>query len=143
MLLLGSCGMAMSLFVLGLGCTLLKLSGDNKDEWVIALCVVAVCATVSFFSIGLGPITWVYSSEIFPLRLRAQGSSLAISMNRLMSGIVSMTFLSVSEAITFGGMFFVLGGVMVCATLFFYFFLPETKGKSLEEIEALFEDQAH
>ncbi|KAG5134398.1 hypothetical protein JHK82_025586 [Glycine max] len=143
MLLLGSCGMAISLFVLGLGCTLLKLSGDNKDEWVIALCVVAVCATVSFFSIGLGPITWVYSSEIFPLRLRAQGSSLAISMNRLMSGIVSMTFLSVSEAITFGGMFFVLGGVMVCATLFFYFFLPETKGKSLEEIEALFEDQAH
>ena len=118
MLLLGSCGMAISLFVLGLGCTLLKLSGDNKDEWVIALCVVAVCATVSFFSIGLGPITWVYSSEIFPLRLRAQGSSLAISMNRLMSGIVSMTFLSVSEAITFGGMFFVLGGVMVCATLF-------------------------
>ncbi|KAG5013451.1 hypothetical protein JHK86_025712 [Glycine max] len=143
MLLLGSCGMAISLFVLGLGCTLLKLSGDNKDEWVIALCVVAVCATVSFFSIGLGPITWVYSSEIFPLRLRAQGSSLAISINRLMSGIVSMTFLSVSEAITFGGMFFVLGGVMVCATLFFYFFLPETKGKSLEEIEALFEDQAH
>lgn len=143
MLLLGSCGMAISLFVLGLGCTLLKLSGDNKDEWVIALCVVAVCATVSFFSIGLGPTTWVYSSEIFPLRLRAQGSSLAISVNRLMSGIVSMTFLSVSEAITFGGMFFVLGGVMVCATLFFYFFLPETKGKSLEEIEALFEDQAH
>ena len=143
MLLLGSCGMAISLFVLGLGCTLLKLSGDNKDEWVIALCVVAVCATVSFFSIGLGPTTWVYSSEIFPLRLRAQGSSLAISVNRLMSGIVSMTFLSVSEAITFGGMFFVLCGVMVCATLFFYFFLPETKGKSLEEIEALFEDQAH
>ena len=71
MLLLGSCGMAISLFVLGLGCTLLKLSGDNKDEWVIALCVVAVCATVSFFSIGLGPTTWVYSSEIFPLRLRA------------------------------------------------------------------------
>ncbi|TKY44640.1 Polyol transporter 5 [Spatholobus suberectus] len=139
MLLLGSCGMAISLFVLGLGCTLLKFS-ETKHEWVIALCVVAVCAAVSFFSIGLGPTTWVYSSEIFPLRLRAQGSSLAISVNRLVSGIVSMTFLSVSEAITFGGMFFVLGGVMVCATLFFYYFLPETKGKSLEEIEALFED---
>ncbi|KAG5060668.1 hypothetical protein JHK87_001697 [Glycine soja] len=48
----------------------------------------------------------------------AQGSNLAIFVNRLMSGIVSMTFLSVLEAITFGGMLFVLGGVMVCATLF-------------------------
>lgn len=143
MLLLGSCGMAMSLFVLGLGCTLLKFSDYSNDGLVIALCVVALCATVSFFSIGLGPTTWVYSSEIFPLRLRAQGTSLAISVNRLVSGIVSMTFLSVSEAITFGGMFFVLSGVMVCATIFFYCFLPETKGKSLEEIESLFEDQEH
>ncbi|WVZ15317.1 hypothetical protein V8G54_012883 [Vigna mungo] len=141
MLMLGSCGMAMSLFLLGFGCTFLKVYGDTHDGLVIALCVVAVCATVSFFSIGLGPTTWVYSSEIFPLRLRAQGSSLAISVNRVVSGIVSMTFLSVSEAITFGGMFFVLGGVMVCATFFFYYFLPETKGKNLEEIEALFEDQ--
>jgi len=62
-------------------------------------------------------------------------------VNRLISGVVSMSFLSISEEITFGGMFFVLAGVMVLATLFFYYFLPETKGKSLEEIEALFEDE--
>ncbi|XP_061348386.1 probable polyol transporter 6 [Gastrolobium bilobum] len=142
MLLFGSCGMVVSLFMLGLGCTLLQFS-DDKPGWTIALCVVAVCATVSFFSIGLGPITWVYSSEIFPMRLRAQGSSLAISVNRLVSGLVSMTFLSVSEAITFGVVFFVLSGVMVVGTVFFYYFLPETKGKSLEEIEALFEDEVH
>jgi hypothetical protein len=54
-----------------------------------------------------------------------------------------MSFLSISEEITFGGMFFVLAGVMVLATLFFYYFLPETKGKSLEEIEALFDDELH
>jgi len=118
MLLLGSCSMAISLFVLGLGCTLLKLCGDNKDQWVIALWVVAVYVAVSCFCIGRGLTTWVYSSKIFPLRLMAQGSNLAIFVNRLISGIVSMTFLSVLEAITFGGMLFVLGGVMVCATLF-------------------------
>lgn len=140
MLLLGSSGMAVSLFGLGMGCTLLHNS-DEKPMWAIALCVVAVCAAVSFFSIGLGPTTWVYSSEIFPMRLRAQGTSLAISVNRLISGVVSMSFLSISEEITFGGMFFVLAGVMVLATLFFYYFLPETKGKSLEEIEALFEEE--
>ena len=114
---------------------------NGSPGWAIALCVVAVCAAVSFFSIGLGPITWVYSSEIFPLRLRAQGSSLAISVNRLVSGLVAMTFLSISREISFGGMFFALAGIMVVGTIFFYYYLPETKGKSLEEIEALFEDE--
>lgn len=142
LLLLGSAGMAVSLAGLGLGSKFLEYS-NSKPGWAIALCVVAVCATVSFFSIGLGPITWVYSSEIFPSRLRAQGSSLAISVNRLVSGLVAMTFLSISREITFGGMFFALAGVMVVGTLFFYYYLPETKGKSLEEIGALFEDESH
>ncbi|KAI4350858.1 hypothetical protein L6164_005265 [Bauhinia variegata] len=139
LLLLGSSGMAISLTGLGLGSMFLERS-SRKPAWAIALCIVAVCADVSFFSIGLGPITWVYSSEIFPMRLRAQGSSLAISVNRLVSGVVSMTFLTISEKITFGGMFFVLAGIMGVATVFFYVFMPETKGKSLEEMESLFED---
>lgn len=140
LLLLGTVGMAVSLAGLGLGSKYLEHS-VHKPIWATALCVVAVCADVSFFSIGLGPITWVYSSEIFPIRLRAQGASIAISVNRLVSGGVSMTFLSISRKISFGGMFFVLCGIMVLATIFFYFFLPETKGKSLEEISAIFENK--
>ncbi|CAI9766602.1 unnamed protein product [Fraxinus pennsylvanica] len=140
LLLLGSIGMTISLAGLGLGSKFLE-HATHKPIWAIALCVIAVCADVSFFSIGLGPITWVYSSEIFPTRLRAQGTSLAVSVNRLVSGVVSMTFLSMSRKISFGGMFFVLAGIMVLATIFFYLFLPETKGKSLEEIGALFEDK--
>ncbi|KAH0655572.1 hypothetical protein KY285_030454 [Solanum tuberosum] len=140
MLLLGTIGMAVSLAGLGLGSMYLH-NVDYKPPWAIALCVVAVCADVSFFSIGLGPITWVYSSEIFPIRLRAQGTSLAVSVNRLVSGAVAMTFLTISNKITFAGTFFLLCGVMVVATIFFYFFLPETKGKSLEEIMAIFEDK--
>ncbi|OWM89901.1 hypothetical protein CDL15_Pgr012538 [Punica granatum] len=141
LLMLGSAGMAISLTGLGMGSKFLGSSSSGKPLWAIALCVVAVCADVSFFSIGLGPITWVYSSEIFPTRLRAQGTSLAISVNRLVSGAVAMSFLSISREITFGGMFILLGGIMALATFFFYFFLPETKGKSLEEIEALFDDR--
>ncbi|KAL6974406.1 hypothetical protein U1Q18_028588 [Sarracenia purpurea var. burkii] len=141
LLLLGSTGMAVSLTGLGLGSKFLERSA-HKPAWAIALCVVAVCADVSFFSIGLGPITWVYSSEIFPMRLRAQGTSLAVSVNRLVSGAVAMSFLSVSQKISFGGMFFVLAAIMVVATIFFYLFLPETKGKSLEEMGAIFEDKS-
>lgn len=140
LLLLGSIGMAISLAGLGLGSKFLEHM-DHKSTWAIALCVMTVCADVSFFSIGLGPITWVYSSEIFPMRLRAQGTSLAVSVNRLVSGTVSMTFLSVSKKISFGGTFFVLAGIMVLGTIFFYFLLPETRGKSLEEIGELFEDK--
>ncbi|KAK7358326.1 hypothetical protein VNO77_00253 [Canavalia gladiata] len=142
LLLLGSFGMAVSLIGLGLGSKILEES-TRKPPWAVVLSIVAVCADVSFFSIGLGPITWVYSSEIFPMRLRAQGSSLAISVNRLVSGVVSMTFLTISEKITFGGMFFVLAGIMVVATTFFYVFMPETKGKTLEEMETLFEDNSN
>ncbi|KAK0572591.1 hypothetical protein LWI29_033869 [Acer saccharum] len=142
LLLLGSSGMAVSLALLGFGSKYLEQSNSNPT-WAIVLCVVAVCADVSFFSIGLGPVTWVYSSEIFPTKYRAQGSSLAISVNRLVSGIVSMTFLSISNTISFGGMFFAFAGIMALGTLFFYLFLPETKGKSLEEIGVLFEDKVH
>ncbi|KAK9947693.1 hypothetical protein M0R45_003306 [Rubus argutus] len=140
LLLLGSAGMVASLFGLGLGSKFLEHS-TKKPMWAIVLCVVAVCADVSFFSIGLGPITWVYSSEIFPMRLRAQASSLAISVNRLVSGVVSMTFLSISHRITFGGIFFVFAGIMLVGTVFFYLFLPETKGRTLEEMETIFKDK--
>lgn len=140
LLLLGSIGMAISLAGLGLGSKYLE-NRVHKPNWAIAMCVVTVCTDVSFFSIGLGPITWVYSSEIFPSRLRAQGSAIAVSVNRLVSGIVSMTFLTISHRISFGGMFFVLAGIMVVGSIFFYFSLPETRGKTLEEIGELFEDK--
>lgn len=140
LLLLGSAGMVIALSTLGLGSMFFEHTA-HKPTWAIVICVIAVCADVSFFSIGLGPITWVYSSEVFPMRLRAQGTSLAVSVNRLVSGVVSMTFLSVTKKITFGGVFFILAGIMVLGTVFFFFFMPETKGRSLEEIGKLFEDK--
>ncbi|KAL1563401.1 polyol transporter 5-like [Salvia divinorum] len=140
LLLLGAMGQALALCGLGLGAKFLEHM-VQKPRWAIVVCVIAVCADVSFFSIGLGPITWVYSSEIFPTRFRALGSSLAVSVNRLVSGVVSMSFLSVSEKISFGGTFMVLSGIMVLASIFFYFMLPETRGKTLEEIGDLFQFQ--
>ncbi|MCL7028258.1 hypothetical protein MKW94_021206 [Papaver nudicaule] len=140
LLLLGTIGMTISLAGLGVGSKYLA-SATTKPIWAIALCVVAVCADVSFFSIGLGPVTWVYSSEIFPNRLRAQGTSIAVSVNRLVSGAVSMSFLSISERISFAGTFFILSGITALGSLFFYLYLPETKGKNLEDIGALFEDK--
>ncbi|KAL5704543.1 Dolichyl-phosphate-mannose--protein mannosyltransferase 6 [Ranunculus cassubicifolius] len=130
-------GMIVALAALGTALTIVHHS-EEKLLWALILSIAAVYIFVAFFSIGLGPITWVYSSEIFPLKLRAQGAGIGVAVNRAMNATVSMTFISLYKAITIGGAFFLFMGVAVCAWVFFYFFLPETKGRSLEEVEMLF-----
>ncbi|KAJ3672975.1 hypothetical protein LUZ60_006349 [Juncus effusus] len=131
-------GMIGSLAGLGLGLTVVMKHGDEKIEWAIALCIASVMFYVAFFSIGLGPITWVYTSEIFPLRLRAQGSSIAVALNRVTSGVLTMTFISLYKAISIGGSFFLYGGIAALAWVFFYTCLPETRGRTLEDTGKLF-----
>ncbi|KAL2498466.1 putative polyol transporter 6 [Abeliophyllum distichum] len=91
-----------------------------------------------FFNVGLCPVCWVYSAEIFPMKLRAVGASISVAVNRMMNATVSMTFLSLSDAITIGGAFYLYAGMAVVALFFVYFCLPETKGRSLEEMEEVF-----
>ncbi|KAL3341580.1 hypothetical protein AABB24_025898 [Solanum stoloniferum] len=137
-LLLSSCGgMILSLLALATGLTIIDHS-DHTLKWAIVVCVCATYSTVAFFSIGMGPLAWVYSSEIFPLRLRAQGCSTGVAVNRAVSGGVLMTFISLYKAISIGGAFFLYAGVASVAWIFFYTLLPETKGRTLEEMELLF-----
>ncbi|KAM7279716.1 hypothetical protein ACFE04_006850 [Oxalis oulophora] len=130
-------GMVISMLLLGTGLSIIDHSNPTIPL-VVALCVIMVFLFVASFSMGMGPIVWVYCSEIFPLRLRAQGVSMVVGVNRLTSGIVSMTFLSLYKAITIGGAFLLYGCVAVIAWIFFFSMLPETKGKKLEEVEELF-----
>lgn len=137
LLLSSVAGMIVSLMGLGIGLTVIDQS-DHKIMWAVAFCIATVLSYVAFFSIGMGPITWVYSSEIFPLRLRAQGCSIGVAMNRVVSGVISMTFISLSDAITIGGAFFLFTGIAIVAFVFFYTLFPETHGRNLEEVEQLF-----
>ncbi|KAL5562626.1 hypothetical protein UlMin_032373 [Ulmus minor] len=137
LLLSSAVGMILSLLGLAAGLTLIENS-QEKLVWAIGLSVTTLLCNTAFFSIGLGPITWVYTSEIFPLRLRGVGASIAVAVNRLTSGIVVLTFSSLSEAITIGGAFFLYSGLAMVAWVFFYIMLPETKGKTLEEMQGLF-----
>ena len=75
---------------------------------------------------------------IFPLKLRAQGASIGVAVNRGTNAAISVSFIPIYKAITIGGSFFMFSGISVVAWLFFYFLLPETKGKPLEEMEELF-----
>ncbi|KAK4710224.1 hypothetical protein R3W88_004737 [Solanum pinnatisectum] len=137
LLLTSLSGMVVTLTGLGIFLTLAEHSG-GKLIWALVLSIITTYGVVMFFNIGLGPVTWVYTAEIFPLKFRGLGVGIGVAVNRLMNATVSMTFLSISAAITTGGAFFMFAGISVMALIFFYFFLPETKGKSLEEMEAVF-----
>lgn len=136
LLYVSTIGMTVCLF--GLGVTLSLFSGG---KFGILLGILFVCGNVSFFSIGIGPICGVLTSEIFPLRLRAQAGALGAVGNRVSSGLVSMSFLSVSHRITMAGSFFIFAAFSALSVLFVCALVPETKGKSLEQIELLFQNQ--
>ncbi|KAF7094206.1 hypothetical protein CFC21_096536 [Triticum aestivum] len=132
-------GIIASMACLGLGLTVIERSAPHHGApWAVALAIAAVFTFVAAFSVGVGPITWAYSSEVYPLRLRAQGASVGVAINRIMNAGVSMTFVTLYKAITIGGAFFLFAGLAVVAVAFFYFFCPETQGRALEEIEEVF-----
>ncbi|KAG6382652.1 hypothetical protein SASPL_157641 [Salvia splendens] len=98
LLYVSTIGMTVCLFSVGV-----TLSFFGEGSFAVALAILGVCGNVAFFSVGIGPVCWVLTSEIFPLRVRAQASALGAVGNRLCSGFVAMSFLSVAHAITFGG----------------------------------------
>lgn len=136
LLYVSTIGMTTCLFGLSLA---LALPGNGKLG--IGLAILTVCGNVAFFSVGIGPICWVLSSEVFPLKLRAQASALGAVGSRVSSGVITMSFLSVSRAITVAGTFFIFSVISALSVAFVHTCVPETKGKSLEEIEMLFQDK--
>ncbi|KAK1679236.1 hypothetical protein QYE76_040084 [Lolium multiflorum] len=138
LLLSSTGGMVVSLIGLATGLAIVGKNPDAETPWAGILCVVSILAYVSFFSIGLGPVAGVYTTEILPLRVRSLGFSVAVACNRVASGVVSMTFLSLCSAITISGTFFLYAGITVIAWVFFFTCLPETRGRTLEEMGSLF-----
>ncbi|KAG2629621.1 hypothetical protein PVAP13_3KG461700 [Panicum virgatum] len=140
LLLASTGGMAASLLLVG---SLFAAASAGGTELggaaaVSAASVAAVVAYVVFFSMGLGPMAWVYSSEILPLRLRGQGAGLGTAMNRTMCAVVIMTFITLYKAVTMAGAFYLYAAISAAAFVFVYACLPETRGRSLEDMEELF-----
>jgi MFS transporter, SP family, galactose:H+ symporter len=99
------------------------------------IAVVSVAAYVGFFAIGLGPVFWLLIAEIFPLALRGRAMSLATVANWSFNLIVSATFLDLVGALGSAGAFLVYAILSVVALVFIASMVPETRGRSLEQIE--------
>mmetsp|Transcript_1750 Transcript_1750/g.2264 ORF Transcript_1750/g.2264 Transcript_1750/m.2264 type:complete len:498 (+) Transcript_1750:99-1592(+) len=95
--------------------------------------IVFQCLFCASFSIGWGPCVWVIMSEIFPLSIRSRAMGLCTMINRLLSGTVALTFLSLQKLLTPAGTWLFFAIISTLSIIFVYT-IPETKGKTLEEI---------
>jgi SP family galactose:H+ symporter-like MFS transporter len=131
LLLVSLAGMALSLFVLGLAFSLPQLSGSLG--WIA---VASLMVYVGSFAVGLGPVFWLLLSEIYPLRIRGRAMSVGTIANWSANLLVALSFLTLTQVLGKPATFWLYGVVSIGAWLFAFFLVPETKGRSLEEIEA-------
>lgn len=101
-----------------------------------AVTLIALIAVVIGFSISLGPVMWAYLAEIFPTEIKGLGISLAGMLNGIVSFLVTTLFPIEVRLIGTAGTFFTYMAVMIACLICVTTFYPETKGKSLKEIEA-------
>ena len=109
---------------------------DAAHGWLVAL---GLYGFVAFYALGPGVCVWLALSELMPTRIRSNGMSIALVINQMVSTTLAAIFLPVVGKYGYSMMFFLFTGFTVIYLSTVTFFLPETKGKTLEEIEAHFE----
>ncbi len=132
LMIIGSTGMGISLFALG-------LAGYYRTMGLWLL--IFVLGYIACFALSVGPVTWVILSEIFPTKIRGRAMAIATVCLWSANTVVSQTFPMMDECefliekFNHGFPFFVYGTLCIVSMLFVWRVVPETKGKSLEEIE--------
>ena len=131
LLITGTSGMLAALLVLGAYFTSATL--QDQYGW---LALGGLVLFIASFAIGLGPVFWLMISEIFPVGLRSKAMSVCTIVNWGANFLVAQTFLTLSGAITRQGVFFLYAAITVASIVFFSLRVPETSGRTLEEIQS-------
>jgi magnesium-transporting ATPase (P-type) len=125
----------MSLCLAGLG-VYFYLLDTNVDVSAFGLIpLICVVLFIIMFSLGFGPIPWTMMGELFPAKIKGAASALACVENYVLVFVVTKTFQNLLESLGSAGTFWMFAGICIVATVFVFFVVPETKGKSLEEIQ--------
>jgi sugar porter (SP) family MFS transporter len=131
LLLSGTAGMAVGMVITALA----FLGGDTLKGGLAILAIVGLLIYTGSFAIGLGPVFWLLIAEIYPLRIRGAAMSVASMANWAANFVVTVSFLTLLNAISGVGVFFLFGFLTLVSLLYFWRKVPETKGRSLQEIE--------
>ncbi|MGH9687424.1 MAG: MFS transporter, partial [Candidatus Acidiferrales bacterium] len=138
LLLVGIAGMIISLGVLGYA-----FHSPSHSGSFATIAVVTLMFYVASFAISLGPIFWLLIAEIYPLKIRGSAEGVAAGANWAANFVVSLTFLTLLQVIGSSTTFWLYALLAVAAWVFSYALVPETKGRTLEEIEAAWRTKKH
>jgi len=127
LMLIGSVGLIGSLFLVAFTFYSGQFNGFAIPIYVMVF--------IAFFAFSQGAVIWVFISEIFPNQVRAQGQTLGSSTHWIMAAIIAFSFPFFAEKLGGAVTFSFFGTMMILQLIFVWRFMPETKGKSLEQIE--------
>lgn len=113
----------------------LGIKPNQTTGWLVTFCFMFF---IAFYAVGPGVCVWLALSELMPTRIRATGMSIAMIINQGVSTTIAGVFLPWVGACGYSSVFFCLAGFTVIYFITAAFFLPETKGRTLEEIEQYF-----
>jgi SP family galactose:H+ symporter-like MFS transporter len=147
LLLLGSAGMCTGLLIVaGAFFELQKVTSSERATHGVAsagiLALVGLVIFIASFAFSLGPVVWTVINEVFPSHVRGRGVAVATAINWFAAWVVAQTFLTLVNAISTEGTFLLFAGFCVVTFLYVRWFLPETKGKTLEEVQKMWSDPA-
>ncbi|KAJ8715768.1 hypothetical protein PYW07_010250 [Mythimna separata] len=127
--------MGICLIILGI---YFKLQNDRVNVtavgWIPLLCLILFIIS---FSMGFGPIPWMMMAELFPVEFRGSATGVTVIVNWILVFIVTLCFPIMQEAIGIFSCFWFFAAFMVIGTIFVFFLIPETKGKSVSQIQAI------
>ena len=109
---------------------------NARQGWIVAALLYCF---VAFYAMGPGVCIWLALSELMPTRIRSNGMSVALVLNQLVNTLLLAAFLPFVSKHGYSSMFLIFVGCTLIYVLFAIFLVPETKGKTLEEIEKIFE----
>jgi SP family galactose:H+ symporter-like MFS transporter len=129
--MIGILGMIPSLALAGI-CFIFKAELGSS---LIYLSVLSIVSFIIFINISLSPLGWLLISEVFPVKVRGLGMSIGSLSHWGFNAIIAFTFLTLANGIGIGGTFCLYAAVCVVGLIWGYYYIPETKGKTLEQIE--------
>lgn len=131
LLLIGTTGMLIGLLTVAAA----FLGGDHLTGSAAVVAIVGLMFFQGSFAIGLGPVFWLLIAEIYPLKVRGTAMGIATIANWGADFVVTISFLTLLDAISGVGTFLLFAALTLVALVYFKVKVPETKGRSLQEIE--------